>query len=199
MVNCMAGKRGPAKDCTDLQRKFVHNIIAGMKQKEALKEAGSKATGKSLEKTASVMFNKPIVKAYYEKLMKEAATNAVLTKEQALIRLSQMAMVKMSDVCDFENVEVGKDDEDKPIMQTVWTIKDSENIPEHVSSAIKSVTMTKQGPKLELYDSINSIKQLSDLLGWNAPTKIEETSTVKVSKDMTQQEAARAYQDEMGG
>lgn len=196
----MAGKRGPVRECTDLQRKFVHNVIAGMKQKEALKDAGSKATGKSLEKTASVMFNKPIVKAYYEKLMKEAATNAVLTKEQALIRLSQMAMVKISDVCDFEVKEIGKDEETgEPIMQTVWTMKDSDNIPEHVSSAIKSVTMMRQGPKLELYDSINAIKQLSDLLGWNAPTKIEETSTVKVSKDMTQQEAARAYQDEMGG
>lgn len=195
----MAGKRGPAKECTDLQRKFIHNIIAGMKQKEALKEAGSKATGKSLEKTASVMFNKPIVKAYYEKLMQQAATNAVLTKEQALIRLSQMALVKISDVCVFENIEIGKDDDENPIMQTVWTMKDSEDIPEHVSSAIKSVTMTKQGPKLELYDSISSIKQLSDLLGWNAPTKIEETSTVKVAKDMTQQEAARAYQDSMGG
>lgn len=195
----MAGKRGPVRECTDLQRKFVHNIISGMKQKEALKEAGSKATGKSLEKTASVMFNKPIVKAYYEKLMQQAATNAVLTKEQALIRLSQMALVKISDVCVFENIEIGKDDDENPIMQTVWAMKNSEDIPEHVSSAIKSVTMTKQGPKLELYDSISSIKQLSDLLGWNAPTKIEETSTVKVAKDMTQQEAARAYQDSMGG
>lgn len=195
----MGGKRGPAKECTDLQRKFVHNIIAGMKQKEALKEAGSKSSGKSLEKTASVMFNKPIVKAYYEKLMQQAATNAVMTKEQALIRLSQVATIKMTDICDFKDVQIGEDEDDNPIMQTVWTMKDSENIPDHIASAIKSVTITRQGPKIELYDAISSVKQLSDMLGWNAPTKIEETSTVKVSKDMTPQEAARAYQDSMGG
>ena len=180
-----------------------------MNQIQAYKKAGGRAKTRSAQdNAASVMLRNAKTKAFYNSLMNEGISEAIMTKEQALTRLTRTASVTIKDVCDFKNLQVGED-ENGPVYQTVWTVKNAEDIPDHIAACIKSVSVTREGPKLELYDSNASIKQLSDMLGWAIPKKptiptiefnfepgatpaqqasqiLEETSKGKISPDVAQ-------------
>lgn len=165
-----------AKPLTNLQRQFVIHLTEGNSQREAYIAAGGTAKKDSTQDAAaSRMLSDVKVKAYYDALLEVAAFKAVLTKQEAMQRLTVAAKVTMKDVCDFRQVKIGEDAEGEPVFQTVWTIKNAEDIPDHIAACIKSVTVTKQGPKIELYDSNGSIKLLSEMQGWNAPKKSEIT------------------------
>lgn len=180
-----------ASKLTPLQRKFVIYLVSSnMSQREAYINAGGKATTEGAQDvSASRMLSQDKVKAFYESLLNSAATVAVMTKEQALERLTKSASVTIKDVCDFKNVQVGEDEEGNPVFQTVWTVKDAEDIPDHIAASIKSVTITKTGPKIELHDSHGAIKQLGDMLGWNAPKES------KLSGELTVNEVVRKVVD----
>lgn len=166
-----------ASKLTALQRKFVIILVSTDKsQRQAYVEAGGKAKKEETQDVnASRMLADAKVRAFYDSLLNSAASSAVMTKEQALERLSRSAVVTITDVCNFRDVQVGEDQDGNPVYQTVWTVKNSEDIPPHIAASIKSVTVTNQGPKIELHDSHGAIKQLGDILGWNAPKKSELT------------------------
>lgn len=168
-----------AKKLTTLQHKFVVNLVGGMSQDEALKEAGSKAkNANTLRAVASRMLTDANTSAFYDSLMLTKLQDSILTRDEALLILSNNAKVSMTDVADFELREVGRDSDENPIMQTVWTMKDSKDIAPEVASCIKSVTMTKAGPKIELHDQQGAIKQLASMQGWDAPKELKADVTI---------------------
>jgi len=166
-----------ASKLTTLQRKFVINLVGSkMSQREAYVAAGGRAKSDSAkDNSASVMLSKTKVKGFYDSLLNTATTSAVMTREEALERLTLSARVRITDVCDFRNVQTGEDPDGDPVYQTVWTIKNSEDIPAEIAACIKSVAITNQGPKIELHDQTAATKQISDMQGWNAPKKTELT------------------------
>lgn len=166
-----------ASKLTPLQRKFIIELIKpNTSQRQAYIKAGGKAKGdKAQDASASRMLTDVKVKAFYEAMLETKTIDSIMERDEALEILSTNARVKMTDVANYGFVEVGKDDEGNPIMQTVWTMKDSKDIDPKVISCIKSVTMTKQGPKIELHDQQGAIKQLTDLQGWSSAKKFEVT------------------------
>jgi len=107
--------------------------------------------------------------------MNATASEAVLACEEALLILTRIAKASVKDIVDFKNVEVGVDQDGSPIKQGTWTFKNADDIPDDLASCIKSLSTTSNGLKIELYDSHSAIKQLSEMLGWNAPKKTELT------------------------
>ncbi|MPW31902.1 hypothetical protein F9L16_23385 [Agarivorans sp. B2Z047] len=168
-----------ASALTPLQRKFVILLVSSnMNQREAYVEAGGKAkTEKAQVASASRMLAQVSVKAFYDFLMNAAASDAIMSKQEAMERLTKSARATIHDICAFELKQVGEDKNGNPVMQTVWTMKQTEEIEPAIAAAIKSLTFTKTGPKIEMYDSNGSIKILSDLQGWNAPQKRDHTSS----------------------
>lgn len=166
-----------AAKLTPLQRKFIIELIKpNTSRRQAAKKAGSKAkTDVALDNVANRMFKNVQVRAFYDALMETKTVNSIMQRDEALEILSNNARVKMTDVANFSFVEVGKDENGQPIMQTVWTMKDSKDIDPEIISCIKSVTMTNKGPKIELHDQQGAIKQLTDMQGWAAPKKTELT------------------------
>lgn len=163
-----------AKKLTTLQHKFVVNLVGGMSQRIAVKEAGSKAkTDSALDTVATKMLSNVQVRGFYDSLMETKLTDSIMERDEALSILSNNARVAMTDVADYAFKKVGEGEEGQPIMQTVWTMKDSADIDPKVIACIKSVTMTKQGPKIELHDQQGAIKQLSAMRGWDSPKKTE--------------------------
>ncbi len=162
---------------TTLQRKFVINLVgSSMSQREAYIAAGGKAkTESAQDNSASVMLSNSKVKAFYDSLINQAASSAILSREEALSILSSNAKITIGDVADFKLAKVGEDDNGEPVYQTVWTIKNSDDIAPHVLRAVKSVSIGRDGPKIELHDQHQAIKQISDMQGWNAPKKTELT------------------------
>ena len=166
-----------AAKLTSLQRKFVIELVKPKtSQRQAIKAAGSKAkTNDSLDNVATQTFSKLQVRAFYDSLMETKTINSIMQRDEALEILSNNARVKMTDVADFGFRKVGEDDEGQDIMESIWTMKNGNDIDPAIASCIKSVTMTKNGPKIELHDQQGAIKQLTDLQGWSAPKKTELT------------------------
>lgn len=166
-----------ASKLTPLQRKFIIELIKpNTSQRQAYIKAGGKAKGdKAQDASASRMLTDVKVKAFYEAMMETKTVNSIMERDEALEILSNNARVKMSDVADFGFRKVGEDEEGRDIMESVWTMKNGEDIDPAIASCIKSVTMTKNGPKIELHDQQGAIKQLTDIQGWAAPKKAELT------------------------
>jgi phage terminase small subunit len=158
----------------------------------------SKAKQEVIHKSASVMHSLPnvqvrvaevcqIIADKAKEVFDEAADNAVMSKQEAMEGLTKFARVKMTDVADFKNVDMGQDKDGNDVFQTVWTIKDSEDMDPEIAACIKSVKATNKGPEIELYDGMAARKQLADLQGWNKPTGIDLTVKKDLS-DLTDEE-----------
>lgn len=187
-----------ASKLTPLQRRVVLELVKPkMSQRQAYINAGGKAkTESAQDQSASQILSNPKVKAFYQSLINSIASDVIMTKQEALERLSKTARATIHDICTFKLTQVGEDADGNPVMQTVWEMKDSEDIDPVIAASIKSVTFTKTGPKIEMYDANGSIKILSDLQGWNAPKKQEVTGkdgqALAINADVSAPEIAAA-------
>lgn len=170
-----------ADKLTNLQRGVVLGVVAGKSQRQAYYDAGGKAkTDEAADTSAYEIMSRPEVIAFYDSLVSSAAGDAILTRAEALERLSLIARTRITDVLEFETVEVettNKDGEPETKTETIWRMKESAELNELAASAIKSVTMTKFGPKIEMHDAPAAIAQVAKMQGWDAPQKIDHTST----------------------
>lgn len=169
-------------ELTKLQRLLVLGMVAGKSQRQAYRDAGGKAKDdKTADASASEILANPKVDAFYKSLIAEAITDAVMTRSEALERLSLMGRTRITDIVEFETVEVsakGDDGEDESKTQTIWRIKDSAELNELAASAIKSVTMTKFGPKIEMHDAASAIQQIAKMQGWEAAQKVDHGGAI---------------------
>ena len=160
-----------AATLTKLQRETVINIECyGMSQVKAYQAAGGKSKGKNAEANASRLLSFDRVIKFRATFVKETLRDGIMSRDEALERLSKHARIKITDICDFKYVEMEQED-GEVVTTTVWTMKNAEDIDPDVAACIKSVAMTKNGPKIELYDANGSIKLLADMQGWNAAQK----------------------------
>jgi len=190
-----------ASKLTQLQRKFVLELIKPKtSQRQAYLNAGGTAkTESAQDQSASQIISNPKVKAFYNSLLSCIASDSIMSKQEALERLSKSARATIHDICTFKFVEVvSKDSEgnEKIEMNTVWEMKCTDEIDPVIAASIKSVTFTKSGPKIEMYDSNGSIKILADMQGWNAPRKQEITGkdgqALELKADVSAPEIASA-------
>ena len=172
-------------ELTNLQRGVVLGVVTGKSQREAYYAAGGKAkSDEAADASASEILSNPTVKAFHDSLIADAVSDAVLTRQQALERLSLMAATEITDILDFRTVEVqtiGKDGDMETAQETIWTMRDSPDVERKAKAAIKSVTMTKFGPKIEMYDATSAIAQIAKMQSWDAPAKLDVNATVGVS------------------
>lgn len=166
-----------ASKLTKLQRETVINVEChGMSQVKAYNLAGGKSQGKHAEVAASKLLSLPKVKEFRGSFARESLRKGIMSREEAMERLSIHARIKITDICTFKLVEIETAEGDT-VMNTVWEMKNAEDIDPDVAACIKSVTFTKTGPKIELYDANGSIKLLADMQGWNAAQKYDHTSS----------------------
>lgn len=141
----------------------------------------SKSKPETINRKAKELMDNGKIAARLKELNQAAVTSSIMTKNEALEILSIKSRIKMTDVADFKQSLVGEDENGQSVYQTIWQIKNAEDIAPEIAVCIKSITVTKTGPKIELYDSTASTKLMSDILGWNAP--IETNSNVNMKND----------------
>lgn len=170
-----------AKELSDLQRNLVLGVVAGKTQRQAYYDAGGKATSdESADANASKLLSMDKVAAFKMSLIESDVKESIMEREEALERLSLMGRTRITDILEFEAVEVAtvnKDGEEETKTETIWRLKDSAELQERAAAAIKSVTMTKFGPKVEMHDAASAIAQIAKLRGWEAPTKVAQTDS----------------------
>lgn len=173
-------------NCTRLQRQFVINMISGQAMIEAYINAGGKAkTNDSQRAVSSEIFAKPNVQALYRYLEQKAMIVAKITKIECVKILSDIARTKITDLISFETKSGKCRITGEDIQYTQWHVLNSENLPDAIAHSIKSVTMTKMGPKIELRDSIAALKELNRMQGWIAPQQlnVEQHNRMSYTKE----------------
>lgn len=152
------------------QQKFVFNLVEGMNQTEAYRKAGYKPRSESNARIqASKMVTRGNIKDAIDALknpnVEKQATRAILTRERALEILTHQAECTLDQVVHTQDVTI--ETMDGPVVQTIMRIKDSDNLSERAKASIKAVTITAQGPKVELQDRKEAIKLIAQMEGWD--------------------------------
>jgi len=181
-------------ELTTLQQEIALNSISGMNDIDSYKASSGKAsTVKAMEASVCQILGNRKVTRFIDAMKAVTVNDAVMSRDEAMRILSNNARVKVSDIATFYYVAIGEDEEGNPIMNTTWKMKDSSEIDPSVMSCIKSVTMTKSGPKIELHDQQGAIKQLATMQGWDSASKLDLSSSdgsMSPSK-LTTEEAAK--------
>lgn len=159
---------------TKLQQKFVLGIIRGLNQTDAYKQAGGKAkTEETARSSASEILTNPNVKSFLDSMNDVAVSDAIMTRQEALERLSAIGRASVSEMVEFSEHNMGKDDDGNPVIQAVWRFKDSALQNPQALAAISELTAGKDGIKLKLHDPKAAIKQVAEMQGWEAPKEIK--------------------------
>ncbi|HGP3690261.1 TPA: terminase small subunit, partial [Klebsiella pneumoniae] len=138
---------------TPLQKRFALAIIKGKNQTDAYKAAKGKAkTPEAIRNSASQIFTNLGVQAFLKSVQGEIVDEAIMTREEALKRLSKMGRTSIADIAEFSNSVVGEDDDGNPVFQAVWSFKDSALQDPDAMSAISELTTGKDGIKLKMHD-----------------------------------------------
>ena len=170
-----------AAKLNQVQIDTVLGVVAGKSQRQSYIEAGGNgSTNEALDAAASKLLSLDKVVAFKNSLLEGIVNDAILTRERALERLTLVAETEITDILEFRTVEVkkvGKDGEEETDEETIWLMKDSPDVQRRARAAIKSVTMTKQGPKIEMYDATAAMAQIAKMQGWDAPAKIAQTDS----------------------
>lgn len=191
---------------TPLQRAVCTRIVSGMSQRQAYLEA-KEAAGKPLKNPLSadssasrlVISDKPA--AFLAAMNAAAVSAAVMTKQEALEILTRQARTPLSDLVEWARYPIASDMMTGEVTewQTGWRIKPAvEQDPEKMA-LIAELTNGKDGIKIKTHSQQAALQLLAKLQGWEAPQKLDATVTAKPHATMSPQEAARAYQDLMGG
>lgn len=127
----------------------------------------------TINKRASELLDNREIAGRIEELNKSAVTAAVMTRTEALERLSSFARTDLKDLVEFGQYELGQDDDGNPVIQSSWKIKDSALQDPMKLAVISELTAGRDGIKIKTHSPLNAIKQLADMQGWNAAQKFE--------------------------
>lgn len=104
--------------------------------------------------------------------------DGILTRAEAMRILSDMARTNIGDLVNFEESQVGEDENGDPVYQSTWSFKDSANLSDAQKRSISELMSTKEGLKIKMHDQKSAIKQLAEMAGWDAAKKIEHQGSI---------------------
>lgn len=163
---------------TGLQQKTCINALNGMSQREAYKAAGGKSKNDdTADQVASVMFANTKVRAFMDSMLHAAVSSAVLTRQEAMELLSDLARTSMTDLVEYGSYELGEDQNGNPIIQSAWKIKDSAMQDPRKMASISELTAGRDGIKIKQHSRLQAIKQLQEMEGWNSAKKVDVTNS----------------------
>lgn len=161
---------------TRLQKGICLNLLDGAPYAKAYFDAGGISSSDDNAKSiVSRMVSTDVnVKAFLDAADKQAVSNAVMTKREALERLSVLAGTDISDIVDPRTGEI------------------KDGVDEAKFAALCEINVTDSGVKYKTHSATTAIRDLAAILGWNAPTKVAETDSEGNDKEgMSERELAR--------
>lgn len=164
---------------TPFQKRLVAALIKGLKDLEAYREAqpSSNGTDVAARVTVNKTKKKPKVKAFLDSIDECFITEAIMTKEEAMERLTILGRANLGAMCDFKKAIVGFEEKSgDPIYQSVWAFKDSVELDDARLATISELNASAQGLKIKLHGPVQAIQQLGLIQGWQKPAKLDHSS-----------------------
>lgn len=154
---------------TPKQERFCLAYLETGNASEAYRRAynASKMKPNSINVNASKLLADAKVTLRLKELNESAVSSAVMTRKEALERLSTFARTDLSDLVEFGAYELGQDDDGKPIVQAAWKIRDSILQDPKKLAAISELSAGRDGIKIKTHSPLQAIQQLAKLQGWD--------------------------------
>lgn len=154
---------------TPKQERFCLAYLETGNASEAYRRAynASKMKPNSINVNASKLLADAKVTLRLKELNESAVSSAVMTRKEALERLSTFARTDLSDLVEFGAYELGQDDDGKPIVQAAWKIRDSVLQDPKKLAAISELSAGRDGIKIKTHSPLQAIQQLAKLQGWD--------------------------------
>lgn len=164
-------------DLTPKQEKFCLEYLKTGNASEAYRSAYEAQDMKpeTIWRNAHELVNNNKVAARLKELNSSAVSDAVMTRQEALEKLSNLARTDLSDLVEFGSYEVGMDGE-TPVIQATWKIKDSAFMNPKQLAAIAELSAGKEGIKIKTHSPLQAIQQLAKMQGWESASKHEHFS-----------------------
>ena len=168
---------------TPLQQKVCINIVSGMSNIDAFMSANQKIKNRVTgEASVSRMLRDVKVEAFLDSMKEAAVSDAVMSRQEMLERLSSMARTNVNDLIVWRT-EAYKDDEGEEVVQSIWQLKDSAMQDPNLMASISELSATKEGFKFKLHDQKAAMKQIAEMAGYNEAQKIDVTHITKADEE----------------
>lgn len=163
---------------TELQQRTATGVLAGMSNRAAYYAAGGTAkSDESADSAVSTMLSNVKVKAFTDSMKMQAVSDAIMSREEMLARLSLFARKGVKDIVRFETAQIGMNMETgEPVLQTGWFIPD--DVPEENLAIIESLEGGKSAPKIKTYSALQAMQQIAKLQGYEAAQKVDNTHRI---------------------
>lgn len=163
---------------TRLQQKVVTGFIAGKPQRHAYIDAGGKASNP--DAAASEILKMPKVKEFLASIQGAPVNAAVMTREEAMARLSDIARTSAPDLVEVVTKRsVGRS---KRTTQQVLLRDEALSDPAK-RAAIAELSQTKDGIKIKTHSPVQAIQQLARMQGWEAAQKFDLTGHIITTEE----------------
>lgn len=159
---------------TQLQKEIATSVLSGMKPIDAYKASSGKAkTEAAMSVSVHQILSNHNVSAFIDSVRADSVSDAVMSRQEALERLSTLARTDLSDLVEFGSHELGADEDGKPIVQTAWRIRDSILQDPVKMAAIAEINAGRDGIKIKTHSPLHAIQQLAKMQGWESAQKHE--------------------------
>lgn len=163
---------------TPKQEKFCLEYLKTGNASEAYRTAYDAADMKpeSIHRNAYELVNNTKIASRLAELNASAVSDAVMTRQEAMEKLSNLARTDLADVVEFSSCEVGMDGE-TPVIQATWKIKDSAFMNPKQLAIITELSAGREGIKIKTHSQLAAIQQLAKMQGWESATKHDHISS----------------------
>jgi phage terminase small subunit len=183
---------------TPKQEKFCLVYLETGNASEAYRQAYNAENMKpeSINRKAKDLIDDVKIAARMKELTAAATSAAVMTRQEAMERLSSFARTDLADLVEFGEFEVGENEDGEPIIQSSWRIKPETLRDPKKMAAISELNASKDGIKIKTHSPLQAIQQLAKMQGWEAAQKFEHAGAgggpiqVQSASDLTDEQLA---------
>lgn len=150
----------------------------------------------TINKRASELLAHREISGRIKQVQEASISAAVMTRQEAMERLSSFARTDLADLVEFGEFEVGENEDGEPIIQSSWRIKPETLRDPKKMAAISELNASKDGIKIKTHSPLQAIQQLAKMQGWEAAQKFEHAGAgggpiqVQSASDLTDEQLA---------
>ncbi len=172
-----------ADACSDTEVQVIEAVLSGdyPNNTQAYLSVFPNIDVDSARSSVSRMLARDNVSALLQAYKDQRLLDSIMSREEAMSILSDMARVNMGDLVTFGSFQVGEDENGQPVVQSTWKFKDSESMSKAHLRSIMEINSTPQGLKIKQHDQKAAIKQLADMMGWEAPKKVDHSGGIGIT------------------